>query len=62
MTSPAATPSPTNGLDTNRPHIEGTNGIQAIDLIPRKVVRDQGRTADDLVAGQLREISAVLGG
>ncbi len=39
------------------PIYEGTNGIQAMDLLGRKLLRDQGRTMQSLIA----EISASLG-
>ncbi len=39
------------------PIYEGTNGIQAMDLLGRKLLRDQGRTMQGLIA----EISASLG-
>ncbi len=41
------------------PIYEGTNGIQALDLVMRKVAHDRGRAAERFVA-QLREIAATL--
>ena len=43
------------------PIYEGTNGIQAIDLVGRKLVRDQGAAARDFIAG-IRASSADLAG
>jgi len=43
------------------PIYEGTNGIQAIDLVGRKLMRDQGSAARDFIAG-IRASSADLAG
>jgi hypothetical protein len=43
------------------PIYEGTNGIQAIDLVGRKLMRDRGAAARDFIAG-IRASSADLAG
>src|SRR5207302_7622514 len=43
------------------PIYEGTNGIQAIDLVTRKLGRDQGEAARELFA-EMRPLLAQLGG
>ena len=43
------------------PIYEGTNGIQAIDLVGRKLMRDNGAAARDFIAG-IRASSADLAG
>ena len=40
------------------PIYEGTNGIQAIDLVGRKLVRDQGAAAYALIA-EMRDLPAM---
>ncbi len=43
------------------PIYEGTNGIQAADLVGRKVLRDQGIAMDRLIE-EMREVAAALAG
>jgi len=38
---------------------EGTNGVQALDLLGRKVLRDGGATADEFIASMRADVNAV---
>ncbi len=38
---------------------EGTNGVQALDLLARKVLRDGGATADEFIASMRPDVNAV---
>ena len=39
---------------------EGTTGIQAMDLVGRKIIRDSGQSMNDLL-GEMREVETILG-